>query len=470
MPALQFSTQAYGRPGLGLPEARLINCLLEPTPAGPTQAARFGRPGLTANGTVGVGPSWGRFRASGAFDGETFEISGTELYREGVLVDALPGSGQPQWAFYGDDDEATSEDQLGILRDGVYYVYDGTTLETITAFEDDDPDTLPYFVDIEVISSRGLLLTRSGRYYWTEVADLKTINALSFATAETAADGGVALAKRGQQIAVFGNETVEWLFPTGDADAPFQSTQSATFDRGCACIGSVARIDNTIAWVGEDRIVYRASDVPVRISTHGIEQRLRQCGSIEDIHADIIAFDGHTLLILHIPGQGTFAYDFSTTQWTEFQSYERELFRARYPLALDGEITFGDDETGGIWHFDPEAFSDNGDPLTRLISGGALIKSGAIRCDSVMLQCARGVGLATGPGSRPVVEMRYSDDAGQTWSDWEAEGLGLQGEYSVKAIWRRLGLMTSPGRVFEWRVTDPVLVTFSGATINEPRP
>jgi hypothetical protein len=31
-------------------------------------------------------------------------------------------------------------------------------------------------------------------------------------------------------------------------------------------------------------------------------------------------------------------------------------------------------------------------------------------------------------------------------------------------------MMESPGRVFEWRVTDPVLVTYSGATINEDRP
>lgn len=470
MPDLAFSSQAYGRPGLGLPEARLVNCLLEPTPAGPTQAARFGRPGLTSSGSVGSGPSFGRFRASGAFDGETFEISGTELYREGVLVDDLPGTGQPQWAFYGDDDEATSDDQLGILRDGIYYVYDGTTLDTITAFEDDDPDTLPYFVDIEVISSRGLLLTRSGRYYWTDVADLKTINALSFATAETAADGGVALAKRGQQIAVFGLDTTEWLYPTGDTDAPFQSTQSATFDKGCGCIGSVAAIDNTIVFVGGDRIVYRASDVPVRISNHGVEQRLRKCTALEDVKADCIAYDGHTLFILHIPGQQTFVFDFSTNEWADFQSYERTLFRARYPLAIDGSITFGDDETATIWTFDPEAFSDGGEPLTRLISGGALVKSGNIRCNSVMLQCARGVGLATGPGSLPVVEMRYSDDAGQTWSEWEAESLGAQGEYSVKPIWRQLGVMESPGRAFEWRVTDPVLVTFSGATINEPRP
>lgn len=469
MPVLQFASQAYGRPGLGLPEARLINCLLELTPAGPTEAARFGRPGLTASGTVGTGPSGGRFRASGAFDGETFEISGEELYREGVLVGDLPGSGQTQWAFYGDDDEATSDDQLGLLRDGVYYVYDGTTLDTITDF-DGGSDPLPYFVDIEVLSSRGVLLTRSGRYYWTAVSDLKTIDGLSFATAETAADGGIALAKRGQQLALAGADTVEWLYPTGDADAPYQSTQSATYDKGCGCIGSMQAADNTIFWVGSDRIAYRASDTPLRISTHGIEQRLRQCVSLEDVRADVVAHDGHILYILHIPGQGSFAYDVSTTQWAEFQSYNRTLFRARYPLSIDGETTFGDDETNQIWLFDPEAFSDDGEPLTRLISGWWPVRSGALRCNNIMLQCARGVGLSTGPGSLPVVEMVYSDDAGQEWLDAGSESLGEQGQYSVKPIWRQLGMMESPGRVFEWRVTDPVLVTFSGATINEQRP
>jgi hypothetical protein len=467
MPELLFSAEAYGRPGLGLPESRLVNCYLEAGGAGPTQAARIGRPGLVAGGTLGVGPSFGRYRASGAFNGDTFQVSGERLYRGVTLLGTLPGSGIARAAFYGDDDEATEADQFAIVRDGALYVYDGSTLDLITQF-DDVAEDLPYFVDVVCLSSRFLYLTRSGRFYWSDVSDGKAIQSLSFATAETEADGGVAFCKRGQQLAVFGLTTVEWWFPTGDADAPFQATQSSTFDRGCSALPSVVKFDNSIAWLGEDRIIYRASDSPLRISNHGVEQRLRQCQAIEDVRCGTLAHDGHTFLLVTIPGQGTFTYDAATQQWAEWQSYGQTTFRGVDPLVINGVVTFGDVATADVWTFDAEAYTDDGDPITRIVSGGLILGGGVVPCSNIMLQCARGVGLSD--GSTPYVERRYSDNGGRTWSSWSARSLGKQGEYSVKAVWWREGQIQSPGRVYEWRVTDPVQVTFSGATFNEAAP
>jgi hypothetical protein len=94
----------------------------------------------------------------------------------------------------------------------------------------------------------------------------------------------------------------------------------------------------------------------------------------------------------------------------------------------------------------------------------------AQRCDAVVLQGARGVGLAVGQGAAPLAELRFSDDLGRTWSPWRAASLGVMGGYGRRAAWRRLGLIREPGRAFEVRTTDPVLATMSALLINEARP
>jgi hypothetical protein len=54
--------------------------------------------------------------------------------------------------------------------------------------------------------------------------------------------------------------------------------------------------------------------------------------------------------------------------------------------------------------------------------------------------------LLTGQGSDPVIELRTSNDAGNTWSDWEAESLGTEGNTEPSpngVVW---GCSTGPER------------------------
>lgn len=70
------------------------------------------------------------------------------------------------------------------------------------------------------------------------------------------------------------------------------------------------------------------------------------------------------------------------------------------------------------------------------------------------LDLERGLGLATGQGSDPLVLLRVSRDGGETWSEPVAMGAGRMGAFTARAIARRLG----HGRdlVFEVTVSDPV--------------
>ena len=65
-------------------------------------------------------------------------------------------------------------------------------------------------------------------------------------------------------------------------------------------------------------------------------------------------------------------------------------------------------------------------PGERFHQGGA---NKAERCNNIVVQGARGVGLATGQGSDPITELRFSDDQGRSWSDWFQTSPGAVGQY-----------------------------------------
>jgi hypothetical protein len=127
----------------------------------------------------------------------------------------------------------------------------------------------------------------------------------------------------------------------------------------------------------------------------------------------------------------------------------------------------GDYQNGNIYALDSNTFTDNGNPLVRLRRAPHLSADGRrIFFSKFQLMSQVGVGLdgSAAVGIDPQVELRYSDDFGNTWSTPQARSLGKIGEYAKRVIWRRLG--QSRTRVFEVRVSDPVDVTILGAELD----
>lgn len=70
------------------------------------------------------------------------------------------------------------------------------------------------------------------------------------------------------------------------------------------------------------------------------------------------------------------------------------------------------------------------------------------------LDLETGLGLGSGQGADPMVMLRWSDDGGHTWSHEHWVNAGRQGQYTRRAIWRRLG--RSRDRVYEVVMSDPI--------------
>jgi hypothetical protein len=67
------------------------------------------------------------------------------------------------------------------------------------------------------------------------------------------------------------------------------------------------------------------------------------------------------------------------------------------------------------------------------------------------------------PGSIPQAMLRYSNDAGQTWSNERWASIGKAGKTKNRAMWRQLG--QARDRVWEVVVSDPVRRDIIGATL-----
>jgi len=178
-----------------------------------------------------------------------------------------------------------------------------------------------------------LTVTNSQHFFWLAPGDVNP-DPLNFASAENAPDNIAGARRQYDEVWFLGDSSTEVWQTTGDLDAPFQRIAGRLYDKGCVNADTIASTDNTIFWVGNDLIAYRGDAQPVRISDHGIEEKLRLQAS-GDYSAWSFALDGHTFYALRIGTLGTFVFDVENPQgWLHWKSYGSETWRA--PLRRPG--------------------------------------------------------------------------------------------------------------------------------------
>lgn len=187
--------------------------------------------------------------------------------------------------------------------------------------------------------------------------------------------------------------------------------------------------------------------------------------------------DSHDIFVLRLGEDATLIYDLSTDQWADWAGHDLPFWRAHLgcewaamgaELLAQGHTTTivaGDDTYGLLWTLAPEAGIDES-PRTdrpdasfeRIVTGGIPMRGrGTARCNFVYLTGSLGAPALTGAE----VRLRTSDDDGHSWADHGA--LTVQpGDWGQKLTWSGLGLIASPGRIFEFR-DDGALARVDGA-------
>ena len=455
-------------------DARMVNLFPEIVPEGGKEPAFLQRcPGLKFQNEIGFGP----IRALWAHQtrGEDFYVaSGNEFFQ----VDGLTQTARKLGNISGTGPVSIADNgtQLFIACGEKGYIYNESTdvFAEIT-----DPDfagaTTVCYLDGYFVFNQP-----NSQIIWvSQLLDGTSVEPLDFASAEGSPDGVVGIINDHKELWIFGTDTTEVWYNAGTADFPLTPIQGAFNEVGCASAFSIAKLDNSIFWLGTDPrgqgVVYRADGYTAkRVSTHAVEWQIQQYGNLSDAVAYAYQQDGHTFYVLNFPqANRTWVYDASTGAWHERAGWVNGEFtrhRSNCFCNFQGNMVVGDYENGNIYTFDLDLYEDNGQPQKWLRSWRALLTGQndlkRTAQHSLQLDLETGVGINQGQGSDPEVMLRWSDDGGHTWSSEHWVKVGKIGEYGKRAIWRRLGMTEKiRDRVYEVSMTDPVRTYIMGAEL-----
>ena len=356
--------------------------------------------------------------------------------------------------------------QMTIINpDGLGFV---ATSSTVTSISDGDFPTssATTFLDGYTIVSKD----SSGQFNISSLLDSTAWDADNFATAEEAPDNLVRPFGFNSALWLFGETSYEVYYNSGNKDFPFKQISGAVnTTRGLGAKFSVAQEDNSLLFLGDDRIVYKVVGyTPVRISTHYVESQLEDYTVISDAFGFVADQDGHKFYVLSFPSEDkTWVYDLSNGLWHErmtFSQGKEHMWRANCYEEFAGKKLVGDNSNGKIYELDPTTYTEDGNAIRGIAEGiTQWADDQRFIFDAIRLDIDTGVGLITGQGSDPQVSLQYSDDGGETFSNELWRSFGKIGKYKTRPIWRRKG--QSRERIFRFVITDPVPRRISGAYV-----
>lgn len=371
----------------------------------------------------------------------------------------------------------SSSGMVSIADNGVQMmIVDGSsgyilTFSSNTFAQITDPD-MPKANNVKFIDGYFMLnQANTGRFWITSLYDGFTIDSLDFATAEGSPDNLLAIEVLRRQAWLFGTESIQVYFDSGDVNFPFSPINGVFIETGIAATFSLAKADQTLFWLGKNKdgqgVVYMASGYqPLRISTTAIETAIQSYGDISSAVGFGYQQEGATFYVLNFSGQ-TWVYDIATKMWHErayFNNGFFERYRANTHTYFNNTHVVGDYSNGKIYALDLDYFYDDTQPRKWLRSSPHIAKElKYIHYDNFQVDLEVGVGTNTGQGIDPTIVVRASNDGGHSFGNERYKSMGKIGEFRARANFSRCG--RSRDRVFEVSGTDPVRVALLAAYI-----
>lgn len=448
MPEIPLPSHFYQAASLPLSAQRLVN--LYPEIAPPEAKSKFGLYGTSGFTEFAELPG-GPVRGMGVLNNFLYAVSGNTLH----LIDSGGSSTAITGNILGADqlDFSPGRTEMVILSSQEGWVVNTSLILTKITDADFQVSSSVTHMDSYWIYS----VANSRTFFISELNNALAYNALFTADKEGAPDKIRAVFRDHRELWVFGEETTEVWYNSGDLDFPFTRISGAFVERGCLAAKSVAADDNTLFFLGDDKIVYKiANYTPVRISTHAIEENLRTQSNLEGAFGFIYTERGHKFYALRFDNI-CFEYNIASGRWHERESFNLPTWRANAFAHVYNKNLVGDSQSGKIYELDPDVFDEDGATVQR-IAAFPPVGDDVPRISNTRLQIVfeSGVGLTTGQGSDPQAMLRWSDDGGKTWSNEHWATIGKRGRYLTRVLWRRLGRFRS--RVFEVTISDPVKI------------
>lgn len=424
--------------------ARLVNCFMEQIGReGKTQTAIYAVDGL--QGFAATPDANGPVRAMLTVGAYLYYVAGTSLYRvtESGNVAHLGAMSISATApvYMARNRRATPD--VGIVCDGLMY-YFRTSLVQVT-----DVDLLAP-TSLAVVDGMFVIGTANNTWQVGEIDDASAWDGLSFERADANPDAVVVVSARQNEAVIFGEQSCEFWQNAGMADGS-GFARSGVMDLGCVAMGSVAPVDQTLAWVASDRTVrLLAGYQGTRISSHAVERDIEDLTDRTTIRATSWVKDGHTFYSI-TSANWTWVYDTVTSEWHNRVSYGQSNWRVSEVVAFAGTLIAGDASNGNLYEMSANYMDEAGAPL---VSSVTFSPTTAFphRMTFHRLWFDVETGVGTGQGAvedvDPHLMLEWSDDGGATFKAQRRMPIGAQGKRLTRVQTTRLGQCRPQGRVF----------------------
>jgi hypothetical protein len=458
MPSVSLSIGDFQSSQENVARMKLSNLYVAQNPLAPDQTSYIPRPTLSnyllLPDVTAVRGLW-----SSCTNGTTslFAVGDESLYRikEDLSVQNL-GSilGSSVCTF------ASSIYYTAIVSDGRLYLYDGTTLTQVIIPDNGRATNVTNLDNYLVIGIKG-----TNRFYWLLPGE-NTINPLSFASAERNPDDIVAVHSLGDELWLFGQTTSEVYASSGNFTAPFVRISGRVYLTGCLAAASIAASTKDtvpgLLWVSNNNEVFLSQGNPIKISNESVEELLK---SSNIVNAWTFKAAKHDFFILSTDA-ATLVFDLTTDTWCRWSTYGQPNWAALEGLQINDNtyVINGYDNT--ISKLSANNSDGSADFLVCELSGSLLTQSSK-PAPLFTVDAFMNYGFSSSYTVQPLVELRWSDDLGNTWSDYVQGQIGSRGSYDTFVSFRSLGLIRRPGKIIELRFSDVQSFRLDGVSFND---
>lgn len=433
-------------------------------------------PGYVDMGPAGDGPIRSGLMVNSkirpaAVKGELYGVYGTKLIAQTTNIGNLE-IGTTTGLGNGNRVRMARGRQYIAFVDGVNgWTYDGTTFAQITdldfpgQFGPGAPTFMTYLDGFFIVND-----ALTDNFFISAVEDPTTWNALDFDAASVSPDNSLAMASQVSLLWIIGDETAQAYYNSGNPDFPYDIVLNATQEVGILAPQSLADSDDGIFYLATTpeggRFVYQIQGQAGRVITQDEQENfLNTLDDPSDAYGFIYKQAGKSFYCLQVgpsPGKttSTLIYNIKANTWETRELQDGSAWRVGGIGILDNDNIAGSRLQGRFGTLDLNEYQDAGQEIIRTRRTQVFhVMNKSIDFWSLIIDIQGGIGNAIAPN--PILKMRYSNDAGQTWSGWLQEECGGIGQYFRRVTYDQLG--SGRNRVFELQLSDAVNLTIIAA-------
>jgi hypothetical protein len=326
-----------------------------------------GAPGMRTFCITGSGQP---IRGAHNVEGLLLVVSGTTLYRVSTLgaataLGTIPGVERVSMAH----NQITGGSEVAIANGQGGYIYN-TVTGTLTQITDDG---FPGAISFDFCDGYIMGVEPGRRFaFHSQLAAAGDYNTLDRYEAEGSPDKLVGQIVTHREWWLFGERTIEPYVNTGEATGTFQRSSGTVIEVGAASRSAIVQMDNSVFWLGNDGVVYRANGyAPQRISTHAIEQAISRC-NLAQAFAFTFEDRGHKIFYLTFPDGMTWGYDAASGEWHRRKSDGLDRWRINTLTRWNGHWIAGDYTNGKLYELNWDVQDEDGAVLERRRVTGVL--------------------------------------------------------------------------------------------------